>query len=117
MALSDDQVKLFRHNGFLRLPGRMSEDTVAQLREAIHTDVANEVEPFVRDKNGDVIRLSQVLDRAPIFREVATSPLVLDSWDRTSNSSRTGTTTPRSIRPPVVTRDSTATCCSGRETS
>ena len=81
MALSDDQVKLFRHNGFLRLPGRMSDETVAQLKEAIHTDVANEVEPYVRDKNGDIIRLSQVLDRAPIFREVATSPLVLDSLE------------------------------------
>jgi len=81
MALSDDQVKLFRHNGFLRLPGRMSDETVAQLKEAIRKDVENEVEPFVRDKHGDVIRLSQLLNRDPIFREVATSPLVLDSLE------------------------------------
>ncbi|MDE2839094.1 MAG: hypothetical protein OXM03_00530, partial [Chloroflexota bacterium] len=81
MALSDDQIKLFRHNGFLRLPGRMSDETVAQLKEAIRKDVENEVEPIVRDKHGDVIRLSQLLNRDPIFREVATSPLVLDSLE------------------------------------
>ncbi len=81
MALSDDQVKLFRHNGFLRLPGRMSEATVKRLKDAILNDVENEVEPYVRDKNGDVIRLSQVLDRDPIFKEIATSPLVLDSLE------------------------------------
>lgn len=81
MALSDDQVKLFRHNGFLRLPGRLPEETVARLKETVLADVANEVEPYVRDKNGVVIRLSQVLDRDPIFREIATSSLVLDSLE------------------------------------
>ena len=65
MALSDDQIKLFRHNGFLRLPGRLPDTTVAQLKETILKDVENVVEPVVRDKNGDVIRLSQVLDRDP----------------------------------------------------
>ena len=81
MALSDDQIKLFRHNGFLRLPGRLPEETVARLKETVLADVANEVEPYVRDKNGVVIRLSQVLDRDPIFREIATSSLVLDSLE------------------------------------
>lgn len=81
MALSDDQIKLFRHNGFLRLPGRLPDETVARLKETVLADVANEVEPYVRDKNGVVIRLSQVLDRDPIFREIATSSLVLDSLE------------------------------------
>jgi phytanoyl-CoA hydroxylase len=81
MALSDDQIKLFRHNGFLRLPGRLPDETVAQLKETILKDVENVVEPVARDKNGDVIRLSQVLDRDPIFKEIATSSLVLDSLE------------------------------------
>ena len=62
-------------------PGRLPDATVAQLKETILKDVENVVEPVVRDKNGDVIRLSQVLDRDPIFKEIATGSLVLDSLE------------------------------------
>ena len=76
-ALTAEQMRLFRHNGFLQLEERVPEDLVVRLRGAIDTDVAAKVQPLVRD--GDrVVRLSQVLDRAPVFREVATGPLVLD---------------------------------------
>jgi ectoine hydroxylase-related dioxygenase (phytanoyl-CoA dioxygenase family) len=64
--------------GFVKLPERLPPDTVAALRDAINQDIENAVEPVVRNREGRIVRLSNALDRAPIFREVVTSSLVLD---------------------------------------
>ena len=77
-TLTTEQVRLFRHNGFLKLDQRLPEETVDNLKAAIRRDMAAAVEPVVREQSGAVVRLSQIMDRAPIFRETATSPLVLD---------------------------------------
>lgn len=77
-TLSHNQMQLFRHNGFLKLPNRLPKETIAALKEAIFEDIDNEVEPVVRDPNGKVIRLSALVDRNPIFLETAKSPLLLD---------------------------------------
>lgn len=76
--VSEDQVRLFRHNGFLKLPTRLSEDQVAALRAAIEKDIAAEIPPVVRNVEGRVVRLSRLLDRDPVFRATASSPLVLE---------------------------------------
>jgi phytanoyl-CoA hydroxylase len=78
MVLTPEQVWLFRIAGFVKLPGVLPPATVQALLDAIWHDIDHEVEPVVRNKEGRIVRLSNVLDRAPIFREVATSPLVLD---------------------------------------
>ncbi len=77
-ALTAEQVRLFRHNGFLQLEGRLPEELVSRLRQAIDADVRAEAAPVARDPGGRVVRLSQVWDRAPVFREAATHPAVLD---------------------------------------
>jgi ectoine hydroxylase-related dioxygenase (phytanoyl-CoA dioxygenase family) len=51
---------------------------VEALRAAIQRDIDAAAEPVVRNKEGRIVRISNVLDRAPIFKEVATDPLVLD---------------------------------------
>jgi ectoine hydroxylase-related dioxygenase (phytanoyl-CoA dioxygenase family) len=78
MALTMEQVRLFRHNGFFKLPGRLPEPMVERLKEAIWRDIRAEVEPVVRNREGQVVRLSNILDRDPIFREAATSVQILD---------------------------------------
>ena len=78
MALTPEQTWLFRLVGYVKLPGILPEGTVRALREAIQHDIEREVEPVMRNREGRIVRLSNVVDRAPIFREVATSPLVLD---------------------------------------
>ena len=77
-ALTTEQVRLFRHNGFLKLDQGLPEETVQDLKAAIRRDMAAAVEPVVREQSGAVVRLSQIMDRAPIFRQTATAPLVLD---------------------------------------
>src|SRR5205823_3156900 len=57
---------------------RLPEATVATLRETIWRDIQAEAEPLQRDREGRVVRISDLLDRDAIFREVGTSPLVLD---------------------------------------
>lgn len=78
-TLTPEQIRLFRHNGFFKLPKRLPEETVADLKAAIWSDIEAAVEPVVRNPADEkVVRLSQVMDRAPIFRQVATSRQVLD---------------------------------------
>ncbi len=76
-GLNPEQIRLFRHNGFLKMPGRLSTETVERVRAAILQDMEREAEPVVRDADGKVVRLSQVLDRDPLFLEVASSDVVL----------------------------------------
>ena len=78
MVLTPEQVWLFRVAGFVKLPEALPEETVRALVAAIERDIEAAVEPVVRNREGRIVRLSNVLDRAPVFREVATSPLVLD---------------------------------------
>jgi phytanoyl-CoA hydroxylase len=78
MRLTPEQQWLFRVAGFVRLPDRLPPETVRELREAIEDDIAAAREPLVRNAAGRIVRLSDALDRAPIFRQVATSPLILD---------------------------------------
>src|SRR5438876_1422477 len=78
MAMTFEQVQFFRHNGYFKLKERLPERTVEQLKESIWNDIRAEKEPVARDREGRVVRISNILDRDPIFREVATSPLVLD---------------------------------------
>jgi hypothetical protein len=78
MVLTPEQQWLFRVAGFVRLPSVLPPETVRALLAAIHDDIERAVEPVVRNAEGRIVRLSNVLDRAPIFREVATGPLVLD---------------------------------------
>ncbi|MFT5370033.1 MAG: phytanoyl-CoA hydroxylase [Candidatus Latescibacterota bacterium] len=77
-ALTPTQIQLFRHNGFLRLPEVLPENLVDQLKNAILEDIKNEVEPVVRNANGTIVRVSNAIDRAAIFYEIAAHPLVLD---------------------------------------
>jgi ectoine hydroxylase-related dioxygenase (phytanoyl-CoA dioxygenase family) len=78
MSLTPEQVRLLRHNGFIKLPGRLSAERVAGLKEAIWRDIREEAEPIVRDRQGRAVRISAIWDRDPIFRETLTSPEVLD---------------------------------------
>ena len=56
----------------------LPEETVARLKEAIWKDIRAGVEPVVRDREGRIVRISNLLDRDPVFREVVACPMVLD---------------------------------------
>ena len=79
MQLTTEQIRLFRHNGFLKIKDGLSADLVGRLKTAIHHDLHNEVEPVVRNKAGRAVRISQVLAREAVFRETATCPPLLDA--------------------------------------
>ncbi len=77
--LTPEQIRLFRHNGFLKLPHLLPQETVKNLKAAAWADLKNEVEPVVHSPDGQPVRLSQLMDRDnAIFRQVATSTTVLD---------------------------------------
>jgi phytanoyl-CoA hydroxylase len=78
VVLTPEQLWLFRIAGFVKLPQGLPPETVSALKDAIQHDIDNAVEPVVRNAEGRIVRLSNTLDRAPIFREVATSPLVIE---------------------------------------
>ena len=78
MALTREQIHHFRHNGYLRIRECLPAETVQRLKETIARDISNEVEPVVRDSSGQVVRLSNVVERDPVFLETASCSLVLD---------------------------------------
>lgn len=79
--LTPEQAWYFRMAGFVKLPATLPSETIEALRAAIDRDIAEAVPPVVRNRAGRIVRLSNVLDRAPIFRAVATSSLVLDALE------------------------------------
>jgi len=78
MVLTPEQLWLFRVAGFVKFPEPLPPATVRALKDAIAHDIEHAVEPVVRNAEGRIVRLSNILDRAPIFREVVTGPLVLE---------------------------------------
>lgn len=77
-ALTDEEIQLFRNNGFVLLDHTLSPERVEKLRETIHRDIENEVEPVSRNDEGEVGRISNIIDRDEIFWETITSDKVLD---------------------------------------
>jgi phytanoyl-CoA hydroxylase len=78
MSLTPEQIRFFRHNGFLKLPRGLPTETVAELREAIRQQIREEVEPVVRDRQGRAVRLSAIWERGGPFRDALTCAEVLD---------------------------------------
>ena len=76
--LTREEIRHFRHCGYLMRPGALPPALVAELKETILADMAAGAEPVVRDENGRVVRLSQVLDRAPVFHQAAPHPPLLN---------------------------------------
>lgn len=81
MSLTAEQIDLFHHNGFVKLPARLPIETVSTLKETILRNMCEEIAPIVRDASGRIVRISQLWDREPIFREVAAAPVVLDALE------------------------------------
>jgi len=77
MRLTREEVAFFRHNGFLILPTRFSDDFVARLKEAVLNDIRAEKEPVVRS-GGRVVRISDLWSRGGVFREAITADAILE---------------------------------------
>jgi len=89
-VLSDEEVWLFHHNGFVVVPDRIDEPTLARLRAATERNVVEMVEPLELEplpEGGDaaewrrperVRRLSKILHRDAVYLEVAGSAAILD---------------------------------------
>ena len=81
MALTHAEIHHFRHNGYLKCPEMLPVAILSQLKETILHNIADEAEPAVRDKTGRVVRISQILDRDPIFLQAATHPPLLNTLE------------------------------------
>ena len=76
MDLTSEQIRIFRHNGFLKLPTRLDDERIMALKETILGDIEQVAEPVARDAEGRVNRISGILDRDPIFLQTASCPQV-----------------------------------------
>lgn len=76
-ALTPDEIQFFRHAGYLKLPSRLPDAHVDRVRRLVLDHLAREVQPVNYDGEGRPVRLSQVLDRDPVFKETASHPSVI----------------------------------------
>ena len=81
MTLTHEEIRHFRHSGYWALPVRLPEQVAADLKTALCADIAAEIEPAVLDATGRTVRLSKLLERAPIFYQTATWPPLLDALE------------------------------------
>ena len=95
MKLTPQDIDLFRHNGFVKLPTPLPETQVEALKARVLKDMADEIEPVSR-KDGRVIRISNLWGRGGIFQETIVGHEILDPleslWDPISNICSIGTT-------------------------
>ena len=78
MVLTPQEVQLFRHNGFIKLPTRLPGDLVDTLKAMALKDIREEVEPVARNKDGRVIRISDLWGRGGIFQETVVCDEILN---------------------------------------
>ena len=76
-ALTFEQIQHFRHSGYLKL-GQLPSERVERLKKAVWSDIEAEVEPVVRSKEGRIVRISNVVDRDPIFLDTASCSQVIE---------------------------------------
>lgn len=77
-GLSHRQVLFFRHNGYLKVPTQLPEATCQELTRVTQELFQDGDEPIRRNSDGEVVRVSNVLARNPIIREVFESNVLLD---------------------------------------
>lgn len=75
--LTERQGLFFRQTGYFRSKHHFPEQDLVQIRDTLKEAFTEAVEPVRRDSTGQVIRLSRLYERHPIFSEVFTSPLLL----------------------------------------
>ena len=71
MQLTPEQIRLFRHNGFLKLNDGLPAELVSRLKETILRHLQDGIEPIVRNQAGQAVRISQILAREAVFKEAA----------------------------------------------
>ena len=59
MKLTLQEIQLFRHNGFIKFPTKLTKEHVDSLKAQSLSDMKEEIEPLVR-KDGRPIRISNV---------------------------------------------------------
>lgn len=77
MALTPQEIQLFRHNGFIKFPTQLSKDHVEALKAAALKDMEEAVEPVAR-QDDRIIRISAVWQRGGIFQETITCDEILN---------------------------------------
>ena len=76
--LSAEEIRIFRHNGYLKLREGLPDPVAQEIRDLAHDHLAREVEPVVRNGEGKPVRLSKALERDPIFERAVRHPVVVD---------------------------------------
>lgn len=75
--LTERQILFFRQTGYFRSEHHFPEQDLVKIRDTLKEAFTEAVEPVRRDSTGQVIRLSRLYERHPIFSEVFASSLLL----------------------------------------
>ncbi|MCZ6677907.1 MAG: phytanoyl-CoA dioxygenase family protein [Candidatus Poribacteria bacterium] len=92
MSLTQEDVWLFRHNGFVHVKERLPEELVHRLSEVTDAHVREKIEPIIWESSEEygadgedgrdvVRRLSKIIDRDSVYLEAATHPIALDALE------------------------------------
>ena len=80
-SLLPQEIQLFRHNGFVKLPTQLSLEKITALKTEIFQNIDQAIEPVVR-QNNRIIRISNLWSRGRVFRESIASNEILDPLEK-----------------------------------
>lgn len=78
MKLTQHEIDLFRHLGYIKLPTQLDQGRVKALKSAALKDLEEGLEPITRREDGTPHRLSNVWGRGSVFREMIQCDEILD---------------------------------------
>ena len=81
VSLLPQEIQLFRHNGFVKLPTQFSLEKITALKTEIFQNIDQAIEPVVR-QNNRIIRISNLWSRGRVFRESIASHEILDPLEK-----------------------------------
>ncbi len=75
--LSTEQVRFFRHSGYLKAPAPLSAEATARLRQAVLDEARSDAEDLTKDEAGRVARIPGIYQRLAACRELCASEVLL----------------------------------------
>lgn len=76
-GLSVEQLRFFRNTGYLRLSEIVNNTHLDEMTRVIDLNINNKIPPYRVNKDDEICRLDQILDRSPVFLEVLRLPEIL----------------------------------------
>ena len=77
-TLNQNEINFFRQSGYIKLGWKFDSDFMDDILKLLDENLNNKIKPYRTDDNGHIIKLFNLIDRNEIFKEMYSSPLIIN---------------------------------------